>query len=219
MRILRCFLLVLGTAFFSGCIAQPFSGEIRGFKMQDSIHFPPAHAILFVGSSSFRLWHDVNDYFPGYTIINRGFGSSSLPDVIRYADAIIFPYQPKQIVIYCGENDLAASASVKAGTVFNRFRTLFELIRTRMPGENVLFISLKPSPSRERLMPEMEKANLLIKTYLSHQTNVHFIDVYHIMLNPDCSVKKEIFRKDMLHMNRRGYALWQKEIAPYLSKL
>ncbi len=218
MRILRSFLLVLATAFFSECMAQPFSGEIREFKMQDSIHFPPAHAILFVGSSSFRFWRNVNDYFPGYTIINRGFGGSSLPDVIRYADDIIFPYQPKQIVIYCGENDLAASASVNADTVFNRFKTLFELIRTRMPGENVLFVSLKPSPSRERLMPEMEKANLLIKTYLSRQTNAHFIDVYHIMLNPDGSVKKEIFRKDMLHMNRRGYALWKKEISPYLSK-
>lgn len=218
MKILKSLLLVLGTVYFSDCMAQPFSGEIKEFKKQDSIHFPPAHAILFVGSSSFHFWHDVSDYFPGYTIINRGFGGSSLPDVIRYAGEIIFPYQPKQIVIYCGENDLAASASVNADTVFNRFKTLFELIRSRMPGENVLFISLKPSPSRERLMPEMEAANLLIKSYLSHQKNAHFIDVYHIMLRHDGSVKKDIFRQDMLHMNPKGYALWQKEIAPYLSK-
>ena len=121
-------------------------------------------------------------------------------------------------MIYCGENDLAASDTVTGNTVFERFRTLFELIRSKMPGENILFISLKPSPSRERLFPEMEAANLLIKTYLSIQTHTHFIDVYHIMLNPDGSAKKELFREDMLHMKPNGYALWQKEIAPYLSK-
>jgi lysophospholipase L1-like esterase len=218
MKMSRGFLLILAALFFSNCMAQPFAGEIREFKKQDSIQFPPANAILFVGSSSFRFWHDVSDYFPGYTIINRGFGGSGLPDVIRYADEIIFPYQPKQIVIYCGENDLASSDTVTANTVFERFKTLFELIRSKMPGENILFISLKPSPSRERLLPEMEAANLLIKTYLSVQINAHFIDVYHVMLNPDGSVMKDLFRDDMLHMKPNGYALWQKEIAPYLSK-
>ena len=218
MKILRSFLLVIATVYVSDCIAQPFASEIREFKRQDSIHFPPLQAILFVGSSSFHFWTDVNSYFPGYTIINRGFGGSSLPDVIRYADEIIFPYQPKQVVIYCGENDLAASAAVNSDTVFERFKSLFVLIRSKMPGENILFISLKPSPSRERLMPDMEAANLLIKTYLSLQTNAHFIDVYHIMLNPDGTVIKDIFKDDMLHMNPKGYALWQKEIAPYLSK-
>lgn len=219
MKIFRSFLLlVIATVYVSDCIAQPFADEIREFKRQDSIHFPPAQAILFVGSSSFHLWTDVNSYFPGYTIINRGFGGSSLPDVIRYSEEIIFPYQPKQVVIYCGENDLAASPDVNADTVFERFKSLFGLIRSKLPGENILFISLKPSPSRERLMPKMEAANLLIKTYLFHQTNARFIDVYHIMLNPDGTVKKDIFKDDMLHMNPKGYALWQKEIAPYLSK-
>ncbi len=86
-----------------------FWEEIQIFKKQDSIHFPTKHAILFVGSSSFTKWTDVQNYFPKYKIINRGFGGSSLSDVIRYADDIIFPYHPKQVVIYCGENDLAAS--------------------------------------------------------------------------------------------------------------
>src|SRR3978361_1564766 len=107
----------------------PFYSEIRSFKKKDSTHFPPKHAILFVGSSSFTKWVDVQDYFPGYTIINRGFGGSSLPDVIRYAYDIIFPYQPKQILIYCGENDFASSDTVSVNTVYERFKTLFLLIR------------------------------------------------------------------------------------------
>ena len=79
----------------------PFYNDIQQFKKQDSIHFPGKQQILFVGSSSFTKWTDIQDYFPSYPIINRGFGGSSLPDVIHYADDIIFPYQPKQIIIYC----------------------------------------------------------------------------------------------------------------------
>ncbi|MFI5194376.1 MAG: GDSL-type esterase/lipase family protein [Chitinophagales bacterium] len=218
MKLYRTLLLILTTLSFSAIMAQPFSDEIRDFKKQDGIRFPPAHAILFVGSSSFRFWQDVSNYFPGYTIINRGFGGSSLPDVIRYADDIIFPYQPKQIVIYCGENDLAGSDTVTGNTVFERFKTLFELIRSRLPGEDIVFVSLKPSPSRENLLKKMQEANLLIKTYLSIQTHAHFVDVYHKMLNADGSLRKDLYRDDMLHMRPKGYAIWQKEIAPYLSK-
>lgn len=218
MKLYRTLLFILTTLSFSATMAQPFSDEIREFKKQDSIHFPPKEAILFVGSSSFRFWQDVSNYFPGYTIINRGFGGSSLPDVIRYGDEIIFPYQPKQIVIYCGENDLAGSDTVTGNTVFERFKTLFELIRSRLPGEDIVFVSLKPSPSRENLLKKMQEANLLIKTYLSIQTHAHFVDVYHKMLNADGSLRKDLYRDDMLHMRPKGYAIWQKEIAPYLSK-
>ncbi|MEO5783678.1 MAG: G-D-S-L family lipolytic protein, partial [Ginsengibacter sp.] len=101
-----------------------FWDEIQVFKKQDSLHFSPKHAILFVGSSSFTKWTDVQNYFPGYKIINRGFGGSSLPDVIYYADDIIFRYYPKQIIIYCGENDLAASDTVTAQIVYQRFKKL-----------------------------------------------------------------------------------------------
>lgn len=85
----------------------PFYSEIQHFKKQDSIHFPPKHAILFLGSSSFRKWTDVQKAFPTYTIINRGFGGSTLPDAVRYLDKIVFPYQPRQILIYEGDNDFS----------------------------------------------------------------------------------------------------------------
>ncbi len=218
MKMRRPFLLILTTMAFTSSMAQPFAEEIREFKKQDSIQFPPAHAILFVGSSSFRKWQDVSNYFPGYIIINRGFGGSSLPDVIRYADEIIIPYHPKQIVIYCGDNDLAGSDTVTGKTVFERFKTLFELIRSKMPGENILFVSIKPSPSRKHLWAKMEEANLLIKTYLSIQTNAGYVDIYTKMLNADGSAKSELYEPDMLHMKPNGYDIWQKEIAPYLSK-
>jgi lysophospholipase L1-like esterase len=218
INFLKSLLLAVCLFFSIQIFAQPFRDEIEQFRKQDSLHPSPANAILFVGSSSFRKWTDVGSYFPNDSIINRGFGGSSLPDVIRYAPDIIIPYHPRQVVIYCGENDLASADSVTADTVFARFVTLFELIRTGLPGVPIAYVSIKPSPSRARLRGKMEQANLLIQTYLSVQQHTAFVDVYHSMLNPDSSIIPDIFVEDQLHMNAKGYAIWQKVIAPYLLK-
>jgi lysophospholipase L1-like esterase len=198
--------------------AQPFIDEIRSFEKQDSIRFPPKYEVLFVGSSSFRFWTDVQLYFPTHPIINRGFGGSTLEDVIRYAKDIILPYEPKQVVIYCGENDLGYSDTVTASIVFDRFKQLFTLIRNKMHNENIVYVSIKPSIFRQRLMPKMAAANELIKKFLVTQENTTFVDVYHLMLNTDGTPMKDIFRPDNLHMNAKGYAIWQKAIEPYLVK-
>lgn len=198
-------------------VAQPFADEIAAFKKQDSVSFPPKHAILFVGSSSFRLWKDVQDYFPNYTIINRGFGGSSFPDVIRYADEIILPYNPKQIVIYC-ENDFANNDSLQPADVTGRFIELFNIIRKKYKKVPIAFISMKPSPSRVRLMPRFEATNEQIKKFLATKKRTDYIDVYHAMLQADGTPMPDIFIQDKLHMNAKGYHIWQKIIEPYLLK-
>lgn len=198
--------------------AQPFKSEIDAFKKKDSVSVPPQNAILFVGSSTFRKWTDVQSYFPSYPIINRGFGGSTLPDVIRYTNDIIIPYAPKQILIYCGDNDLASNDSITADIVVQRFKTLFALIRSQLPHAQVSFVSIKPSPSRQRLAPKMEEANKKIKAFLKKQKATAFIDVYHKMLDKDGQPMKDIFLEDNLHMNAKGYAIWQQVIQPYLLK-
>jgi lysophospholipase L1-like esterase len=213
-------LLVITLLVFHFVNAQnaPFYSDIQHFKTEDSIHFPPKHAILFLGSSSFRKWEDVQKYFPNYTIINRGFGGSTIPDAIYYANEIVFPYEPKQVVIYEGDNDLASSDKITSDSVLNRFQKLFSLIRKHLPNTSIAFVSIKPSPSREKLMPEMQEANSMIKKFLSHQKNAAFIDVYHAMLNKDGTPDKSLFIGDELHMNDKGYHIWQRIIKPYLLK-
>lgn len=218
---IRFVLVYLLTAVFQFAVAQekpPFYNEIQEFLKQDKAHPPPQGAILFVGSSSFTKWKDVQDYFPGTPIINRGFGGSSLPDVIRYAGDIIYPYHPKQVVIYCGDNDFASSDTVSAGTVVARVRELFAMIRRNLPGAGIAYISVKPSPSRARLMAKEEVANRAIANFIASQKNAAFIDVYHAMLEADGRPMPAIFLADSLHMNEKGYAIWQKVIAPYLKK-
>jgi lysophospholipase L1-like esterase len=212
------FVLIIACTVRINAQQQPFYDEIQNFKHQDSINPPPQHAILFVGSSSFRKWTDVQSYFPGYTIINRGFGGSTLPDVIRYANDIIFPYHPKEIVIYCGENDFPADDNTTAAMVFERFKTLYAIIRSKMPDVPVVFISIKPSPSRRQYWPKMIEANQMTKDFINTQQHASYVDVDQPMLNGNNQPKAEIFLEDSLHMNAKGYAIWQKAIQPYLIK-
>jgi len=210
--------LVIFSIQFANAQQAAFYNDIKNFKKQDSIQPPPQHAILFVGSSSFTKWTDVQDYFPGTTIINRGFGGSSLPDVIRYAKDIIFPYNPIQVVVYCGDNDFASSDTVSSDLVVSRVKTLYYLIREKLPNTKIAFISIKPSPSRARLMPKEAVANEAIKDFLATKKNSAFIDVYHPMLDASGKPISTIFLSDSLHMNASGYAIWKNAIDPYLIK-
>ena len=206
---------ILLWAGMGSIFAQPFSSDIRKFQVADSLHKPPAHAILFVGSSSFTFWQDVNDYFPGKVIINRGFGGSTLQDVTRYERQVIFPYAPRQIVMYCGENDIANDSTVTGKVVFKRFRTLFKDIRKQFPNIPFAYISMKPSPSRTHLAAKMKDGNARIKQYLSTKQNTNYIDIYDAMLENGRPISR-IFKADSLHMNAQGYQIWQKIIAPVL---
>lgn len=212
-KYLLCFLLVFT---IHEIIAQPFINEIKQFRKQDSLQKSPANAILFIGSSSFTMWKDVQEYFPDRTIINRGFGGSSLPHLIDYFDDIVKPYNPRQVVIYCGENDLTVD-TIKPHHVLNRFTTLFSMIRQNNPNVPVAFISIKPSPSRANLMRSMELSNQLIREFLARQTNTQYINVYNEML-VNGKPNPTLFIGDNLHMNKQGYAIWQKKFEPHLLK-
>lgn len=196
----------------------PFWKEVQSLKKIDSAKFPAANQILLIGSSSFTMWKDVQEYFPSKPILNRAFGGSTLVDLIRYRYDVIYPYQPKQIVMYCGENDFASSDTVTVDLVIERFKTLFMLIRSKYKTVPFAYVSMKPSPSRAHLLTKYVEANQQIKQYLSKQAKTSFIDVYHSMLQPDGQVITDIFKEDNLHMNAKGYAIWKKIIAPYLMK-
>ena len=195
-----------------------FWSDIVSFKKVDSLKKPTLHAILFIGSSSFTKWQDVNDYFPEYTIINRGFGGSTLLDVIRYAYDIILPYQPKQVLIYCGENDLASQENISPKEVLLRVNTLFNIIRTNLPDATIDYVSIKPSPVRASIQDRVKTANMEIKNFLKKQRNAGFIDIYDAMLDSNGNMREELYLSDRLHMKPEGYAIWKKAIAPFLIK-
>lgn len=195
----------------------PFWNDVQEFKKQDAQNFPPKNANLFIGSSSFTLWKDVNSYFPQHTIVNRAFGGSTLKDLLFYFNDLVPKYQPKQIVIYCGENDLA-NPETPADSAVARFKRLYKMIRNYDSKVPVAYVSIKPSPSRYEHMSKFKEANKDIKKFLRCKRKSKFIDVYDAMLKEDGRALPHIFLKDSLHMNQEGYKIWQKRIQPYLTK-
>jgi lysophospholipase L1-like esterase len=214
MKLFTTIILILSSCVLTAQ-ERPFAKEIRQFKTEDSLQRPPKNAIVFVGSSSFRMWKDMQQDFPGYNIINRGFGGSSLPHVIEYADEIVIPYHPKQVVIYCGENDFM-NDTVTSEIVANRFITLHNKLREALPRTNIVYVSMKPSPSRQHLMDKISAANATIRNFLKKKRKTAYVDIWNRMLDERGAPQKDLFLSDMLHMNEKGYEIWQKAIRPYL---
>ncbi|MCX8020463.1 MAG: GDSL-type esterase/lipase family protein [Chitinophagaceae bacterium] len=200
-------------------LTQPFYNEILAFKKQDSLSFPEKGQILFIGSSSFTLWKEVQNDFPLHRILNRGFGGSTISDLLFYFKDIVIPYQPKQIVVYCGENDIANDSLVTGKVVFRRFVQLYDSIRFRLGNIPVVYISMKPSPSRWHLRNKMREGNLRIRKFTKKKhRNLIFVDVWSAMLNEKGEPKEDIYQEDKLHMNRKGYEIWKKMLEPLLLK-
>lgn len=199
-------------------IAQqpPFWSEISAFSRQDSQQSPGTGMIVFTGSSSIRLWKSLEQDFHGHRVLNRGFGGSTLPDVIRYAREVILKYKPRQVVIYCGENDLAADSSINGKTVLKRFKSLSAIIHDSLPETKILFIALKPSPSRIRLLEEIRDANRRIRRYIKPRKYMAYADVFTPMLGPDGLPPERLFVKDRLHMSPEGYKIWTEVVGPLL---
>ncbi|WP_240755347.1 GDSL-type esterase/lipase family protein [Pedobacter sp. SYP-B3415] len=194
----------------------PFFDEVQAFKKKDSTHRPAAGGIVFVGSSSVRMWSDLENRYKAYNAINRGFGGSTLKDAAFYTKELVSVYRPRQVVIYSGENDLAAGAS--AYETLNRFAAFFTNIRNNQPDVPVIFISIKESPSRTKIGAAVLHTNALIKEYMSHYPNTRFVEVNSKMKTANGKLRPELFKDDMLHMKPAGYEIWARELTPYLLK-
>lgn len=205
--------------FQSGCIAQdkpPFWSDVQTIKAYDQIYSPPEKPILFIGSSSIRLWVDFVKTFKNYTVINRGIGGAVTEDIDRYLEDIAFPYHPKQVVLYVGENDLLKAPD--AAAVFASFKKLYTHLRSQLPNTPLIYLAIKGSPSRIQYQEKAKLSNQLISGFLKGEKNVTFIDVYQPMLDKNGKMQPALFKDDMLHMNATGYQIWNKLLIPHLLK-
>lgn len=211
----KLFSILLFSIVWMGLSAQnkpAFWNDIEQFKKTDKEKAAENDAILLIGSSSFTMWKDVHDYFPGRKFINRGFGGSSLFDLNFYSAELLGPYKPKQILIYCGENDFAVNDKLKPREVYNRFRHFYNEIRKYHPNVPVAFISIKLSPSRKHLWPKFTATNSLIRRFMNKSDNAEYIDITKAM----SASNEQLYLEDQLHMTAKGYQIWASQIAPYL---
>ena len=188
--------------------------SIAAFEASDRTNPPPPDCIVFVGSSSIRKWTTLAADFPGLPVINRGFGGSELADSVNFADRIITPYHPREVVIYAGANDIDAGKDPQL--LFGDFVALAGRIRAEAPKARICYISIAPNPKRWAEVEKVKRLNGLVKAYCEKH-HLEFIDVFPLMLGPDGQPKPDIFVADRLHMNEKGYVIWKNAVLPYLN--
>ncbi len=188
--------------------------EIAAFQAADRAQPPAAGAVLFIGSSSIRMWTSLATDFPELRTINRGFGGSEIADSTYFADRIVGPYHPRAIVMYAGDNDLQDGDSPVR--VRDDFAAFVRKARSYDPGVPIAFIAIKPSMARKALLPKIREANALVRAYAASQHGVAYLDVFTPMLGQDGLPQPRWFIADGLHMNRQGYALWTGVVTPWL---
>jgi lysophospholipase L1-like esterase len=187
---------------------------LAAFAAADLKNAPPRGAVLFVGSSSIRLWDDLEEQFKDSRVLKRGFGGSRLTDCVKHLDRLVITYQPRLVMLYAGDNDLAEGGSPEE--VLERVKAFADGVHGRLPDTQVTFISIKPSPARRALIQKARAANELVRAYADTHPKVDYIDVFTPMLAADGAPRAELFRNDALHLNNEGYALWRKIIQPFV---
>ncbi|MFH2051477.1 MAG: SGNH/GDSL hydrolase family protein [bacterium] len=184
-----------------------FEGDVAAFEAEDALAFPPSGAWLYIGSSSMRMWHETiaKDLAP-LVVIPRGFGGSTMLDVLYFAGRIVLPYRPSDILLYEGDNDI--DFGVPPEQVSDVFGAFVLRVRGALPETRIHLLSIKPSIARWDKWPAMEKANALMAAQCAADSLLQFIDVATPMLGPDGKPRPELFLEDGLHMNAAGYAVW-----------
>jgi lysophospholipase L1-like esterase len=206
--------LVAGLAVADAPPSERWEPEIRAFEARDHADPPKAGGIVFVGSSSIRLWTTLTTDYPGVDVVNRGFGGSEIADATHFAGRIIVPCRPRQVVLYAGDNDLMNGKT--PAQVADAFRAFVERVRADLPQIRVSFIAIKPSPARASLLDVAREANVLVRAYAATRRDVDFIDIFTPMLDGSGKPRAELFVEDRLHLNADGYRLWRSIVAPYL---
>jgi lysophospholipase L1-like esterase len=218
MSLIRPSALILAVLLPAACLrAQEkpgrFDKEITAFEKQEKDKPVPKDAIIFIGSSSIRLWK-LDHSFPSMDVVNRGFGGSHLADSVVYAPRLLVKQQPRIVVLYAGDNDLAVGKTPEQ--VAADFQDFVKVVQKELPKTKIIYLSIKPSPSRAKLADKAVKANALIAEACKKGERLVFVDVYKPMLGSDDKPRAELFRADNLHMNDMGYDLWTSILKPLL---
>ncbi len=192
-----------------------FEKAIQAFEAADASKAPPKDVTLFVGASNIRRWISLPKRFGKTPVLNRGFGGSQISDVVHFADRIVIKYQPKQIYLNSGGNDLHSGRTPEE--VLAAFEAFAAKVHKDLPKTKLAFISIPTAPSRWDEVELVKTTNSLISTSCA-KNGVDFIDIFPRLLGSDGKPRPELYVEDKLHFSEAGYDVvtsaikWQKEI-------
>ena len=190
--------------------------DMAAFEQMDRTNAPPQGAVLFIGSSTIRLWSTLAQDFPNQRVINRGFGGSEIVDSTHFAERIIFPYAPKTIFLRAGGNDIAAGKAPEQ--VFKDFQAFVTKVHSKLPETDIIYMSINATPARWALAEKEKALNALIAQAAPSMPRVKYLDASSVSLGPDGKPRPELFRSDRLHFNAAGYKLLAERVRPYVGK-
>lgn len=220
----RLLLIVLSFFAFQACAPttttkvsiddKRFENEILIFEDQDNEYGVEPDKILFIGSSSIRMWKNLGEDMKPFDVLNRGFGGATTPEINKYFDRVVKPYAPKYMIVYVGENDIAEGATPTE--VLKNVSTLFEKTKALSKDCKIIYLSMKPSIARWEMWADYKKGNAKVKKMMEANEDFYYLETADVMLNKDGSIRKDIFIEDGLHMNEKGYKEWTKLVKPVL---
>lgn len=210
-NILLAFLLLFSASVFA---QNPFEREIVSYEKQDSISMPKKGQILFLGSSSFRLWKNFDADMKGIPAFNRGFGGSTLKDALYYFDRMVVKYQPSWIFMYEGDNDIAKGESPEF--IRDEFVEFSTRLKKVLPKTKLVFVAARPSLARTANLQKQRELNSLIQSVVKEQNGLYYLDMHNPFFNADGSLMQDIFVADKLHLNEKGYQIFADQIKNFI---
>jgi lysophospholipase L1-like esterase len=193
-----------------------FEKEIAAFEAADRENPPAEDAVLFVGSSTFRLWKTLAKDFAPHAVINRGFGGSEVADSVYFADRIVIPNRPRMIVMFAGSNDINAGKSPEQ--VLADYQAFVAKVRAALPDVRIAYLSIAACPARWAQAEKQLEANHLIRDFARSGTNLDYIEVWDQLLGPDGKPRADLYLADGLHPNADGYKVRAAAIRPLLDQ-
>jgi lysophospholipase L1-like esterase len=191
-----------------------WENEVAAYEAQDRANPPPKGAVLFIGSSTIRMWTTLAADFPGHAVINRGFGGTEIVDATHFADRLVFPHAPKAIFFRAGGNDIhngKAPAQLLAD-----FKDFVAVVHARLPATDVWFIGLCPTIARWPETAANKELNSLVEAFAGTTPRVHYIDAWDISLDAAGNPRPELFAGDKLHLSADGYKLLADRVRPHV---
>ena len=171
--------------------------------------------IVFTGSSSIRMWKDLPVLFENSKIINTGFGGSKASDLLYYIKELVLDFNPSKVIIYEGDNDI--SSGHKINFIMKNIKQIIKQIKEINKNAEIILISAKPSIMRWDLRKKYIHLNKKYKNLALKNKNIHFADTWSQMVDSG-KLKTDIFIEDGLHLNKKGYQIWERVLRPILKK-
>ncbi len=193
-----------------------FGPAIEQFLEQDETNPPPQEAILFIGSSIFRQWADLEEHMAPLPVFNRAFGGSRTWEVLHYMDRVVLPYKPRIIAYYCGSNDVNAGADSKE--IYDNFRAFAERVANQLPATHIFFVSINRAPQKRDRWDVVDEANSLIREYADQNAKLGYIDVNPVLFDSAGNPRIELYRDDLLHFHPPAYVEFANVVRPVIEK-